>query len=107
MCNAFVSQNDDKSVKGPPLLAVAFGQRNHGERLVGERANYSWLEPKQPDKTNANHAIDMYALQCVSLSRFFTLKSRIVRLNAILRVRSGKRFWLKSWTQWPGMFARR
>ncbi|KAJ3371329.1 hypothetical protein GGF31_003252 [Allomyces arbusculus] len=63
MCRAFVSQNDDESVKGPPLLAVAFDQRNHGERLVDERANYSWLERERPDMTNPNHAIDMYALQ--------------------------------------------
>ncbi|SPQ21987.1 f4e52abc-21a6-40c0-ac21-bd6b0bb40383 [Thermothielavioides terrestris] len=38
------------------LLALAYDQRNHGSRLVDERANASWREG------NAMHAVDMFGV---------------------------------------------
>lgn len=37
------------------LIALAYDQRNHGTRLVSERANASWREG------NPAHAVDMFA----------------------------------------------
>ncbi|KAM0285616.1 hypothetical protein ACHAQH_001322 [Verticillium albo-atrum] len=44
-------RRDNRSSRG--LVAVVFDQRNHGGRLVEERANNAWK------KGNATHAIDM------------------------------------------------
>lgn len=38
------------------LIAVAFDQRNHGSRLVSDKANESWRGG------NERHAVDMYAM---------------------------------------------
>lgn len=38
------------------LIALAYDQRNHGSRLVDERANGSWREG------NAMHAVDMFGV---------------------------------------------
>ncbi|KAM5543744.1 hypothetical protein V8D89_002361 [Ganoderma adspersum] len=43
------------------LLIVTIDQRNHGNRVVDERANMGWSP--DPDKNNERHAIDMYAIQ--------------------------------------------
>nr|VWO99637.1 Phosphate import ATP-binding protein PstB (EC (ABC phosphate transporter) (Phosphate-transporting ATPase) [Ganoderma boninense] len=43
------------------LLIVTIDQRNHGKRMVDERANMGWST--DPDKNNERHAIDMYAIQ--------------------------------------------
>ncbi|KAI0769162.1 Alpha/Beta hydrolase protein [Irpex lacteus] len=40
------------------LIIVTFDQRNHGQRLVDEKANGAWKKGNNP-----RHAIDMYAIQ--------------------------------------------
>jgi hypothetical protein len=59
---AWNSNNDDgkpsssskKQRRG--LIALAYDQRNHGTRLVSERANGSWREG------NPMHAVDMFGV---------------------------------------------
>ncbi|KAI0636155.1 Alpha/Beta hydrolase protein [Trametes polyzona] len=46
--------------KADDLIVVTFDQRNHGTRLVDERANWHW---DGTEKNNVRHAIDMYAIQ--------------------------------------------
>ncbi|KAI0749921.1 Alpha/Beta hydrolase protein [Daedaleopsis nitida] len=41
------------------LLVVTFDHRNHGSRLVDEKANMAWSDSRRNDR----HAIDMYAIQ--------------------------------------------
>ncbi|EJF57019.1 hypothetical protein DICSQDRAFT_140743 [Dichomitus squalens LYAD-421 SS1] len=43
------------------LIIVTIDQRNHGARMVDERANMGWFS--EPEKNNERHAIDMYAIQ--------------------------------------------
>ncbi|KAF5392327.1 hypothetical protein D9757_001367 [Collybiopsis confluens] len=43
------------------LIIVTFDHRNHGHRRVDDRGNHSWDEDET--KSNATHAIDMYAIQ--------------------------------------------
>ncbi|KAK3903103.1 hypothetical protein C8A05DRAFT_33184 [Staphylotrichum tortipilum] len=46
--------NERDNTKGRGLVALAFDQRNHGGRLVEEKANGAWREG------NARHAVDMF-----------------------------------------------
>ncbi|KAF9067221.1 Alpha/Beta hydrolase protein [Rhodocollybia butyracea] len=43
------------------LLVVTLDHRNHGGRLIDEKANFGWDEDET--KSNPRHAIDMYAIQ--------------------------------------------
>ncbi|KAI8194556.1 hypothetical protein KHU50_011533 [Colletotrichum sp. SAR 10_65] len=55
-----VSQHNAAATSSPAtkrgLIAVAFDQRNHGSRLVSDKANESWRGG------NERHAVDMYAM---------------------------------------------
>ncbi|KAJ0374451.1 hypothetical protein COL26b_007366 [Colletotrichum chrysophilum] len=55
-----VSQHNAAATFSPAtkrgLIAVAFDQRNHGSRLVSDKANESWRGG------NERHAVDMYAM---------------------------------------------
>ncbi|KAK2729591.1 hypothetical protein CKAH01_02565 [Colletotrichum kahawae] len=55
-----VSQHNAAANSSSPatrsLIAVAFDQRNHGSRLVSDKANESWRGG------NERHAVDMYAM---------------------------------------------
>ncbi|KAJ2929378.1 hypothetical protein H1R20_g7729, partial [Candolleomyces eurysporus] len=44
------------------LWVVSFDHRNHGSRLVDEKANEAW-DTKDPAHHNPQHATDMYAIQ--------------------------------------------
>ena len=50
------------------LLVVTFDHRNHGVRTVDRRQNRGWKDSAKASEKldNAQHALDMYAIQCAS-----------------------------------------
>ncbi|KAJ3091799.1 hypothetical protein HK102_013390 [Quaeritorhiza haematococci] len=56
-CHYLTTQPTTSSSERSNLLVFAFDQRNHGTRLLDEKANFSWREG------NETHAMDMYSIQ--------------------------------------------